>query len=391
MQLSVLTLLQPSPKHVLTMIACAITLAAGSVAVAQDVLTDESSTATDGSKEAGSAEGGEPTADEVVIAVDDTTAPADTVATATEEDDAPLPIRAALAVSTSVGIGTFADGVQRQPSVTTSFSPSLTYDIGNGMSLRTSIGGVWYQINDYSSALEEGRFLLTDLGLTFGHSSIASDKETGFNLSGQFSLSLPTSLASQYQNRILAISPRLAASWKVGPVTIATSVQFKKYFMTSSTPSINCEAYENETECIEGRGPDPTGGFVSEVRGGEVFIPSYGLSSFYVSYSPSVTWEMVEGLNLNLAVIAYHIFGVVSTEVDDLSSPNAKRGRNQTDRLLSSVSLSYAVHKNLGISLGLSTDTVRPYGADGKDFVFFDFSRASDNITSVSLGLTGSI
>ena len=377
--------------HGLTLIACAITVIASPVAIAQDAPSDESPAVTDGITESGSADAGEPAVEEVTIADEDTTTTADTVATATEEEDAPLPIRAALTVSTSVGIGTFADGVQRQPSVTTSFSPSLTYVIGDGMSLRTSIGGVWYQINDYSSALEEGRFLLTDLGLTFGHSSIASDKDTGFNLSGQFSLNLPTSLASQYQNRILAISPRLVASWKVGPVTIATSVQFKKYFMTSSTPSLNCEAYENEAECVEGRGPDPTGGFVSEVRGGEVFIPSYGLSSFYVSYSPSVTWEMIEGLNLSLVVAAYHIFGVVSTEVDDLSSPNAKRGRNQTDRLLSSVSLSYAVHKNLSISLGLSTDTVRPYGADGKDFVFFDFSRASDNITSVSLGLTGSI
>jgi hypothetical protein len=330
----------------------------------------------------------------VVVAEDESAPKADTVAVAAGDKAAKkdsLPIKASIGVTTSVGIGTFADGVQRQPSVTTSFSPSLTYLIGDGMSLRTSIAGVWYQINDYSTALEEGRFLITDLGLTFGHSSIASDKDSGFNLSGQFALSLPTSLASQYQNRILALAPRFAASWKIGPVTLGASVQFKKYFMTSSTPSLNCEAYENEEECVEGRGPDPTGGFVSEVRGGEVFIPSFGLSSFYVSYSPSVRWEIIEGLNLSLSVIAYHIFGVVATDKDELSSPNAKAGRNQTDRLISDLSLSYAVHKNLSISLGLSTDTVRPYGADGKSFVFFDFSRASDNITSVSLGLTGSI
>ncbi len=102
-------------------------------------------------------------------------------------------------------------------------------------------------------------------------------------------------------------------------------------------------------------------------------------------------WTITEGLNLSAGLTMYHLFGYKSFDVDEFSSQHAKAGRNQTDRLIASIDLSYQVHKNISLSLGLGTDTVRPFGADGKDLVVLDFERAPDNITSLSFGITGSL
>mgnify|MGYP004360877497 CR=1 FL=1 len=70
---------------------------------------------------------------------------------------------------------------------------------------------------------------------------------------------------------------------------------------------------------------------------------------------------------------------------------NAKTGRAQGDALTSSLSASYRAHKHLSLALSLTTSTGQPLGAQGDSLVLFDFSRASDNITSVGISATGSI
>ena len=174
-------------------------------------------------------------------------------------------------------------------------------------------------------------------------------------------------------------------------MSLSSWVVFAKYFVTATDRSINCDTYTDPALCIEGRGPAPGGGFESEVSGGEVYLPSAGVNSFYVGYNVGLSWKIIEDLSLGAGLTMYHLFGVKSYDIDQYSSGNAKAGRNQMDRLIASLSLSYQVHKNVGLSLGLGTDTVRPFGADGKDLVILDFERAPDNITSVSFGVTGSM
>jgi hypothetical protein len=87
-----------------------------------------------------------------------------------------------------------------------------------------------------------------------------------------------------------------------------------------------------------------------------------------------------------------HAFGVIDMPDDELTSVNAKSGRAQSDSLSSSVGLSYQAHKRLALSLSLGTSTAQPFGAQGDAApVLFDFTRASDNITTVGLSVTGSI
>ena len=323
------------------------------------------------------------------------------------EEAAPSPISVALSVSTSVGIGSFVSDLQQQVGVATSFSPTISYALDGGVRLKTGIGGTWYQINDYNTSFENHRFLFSDLYLDASQGSVFSDEDLGLNIGAAFRLYVPTSLSSQLQNRVLSIRPSLNMSWSFGPVTLSGVLMFLKSFNTNADRSINCETYTDPTQCIEGREADPNasalslgnpdggpgvgGGFESEVQGGEVFLPSAGLTSFYVAYSLSLGWSIIEGLNLSLGASLYHSFGYKALPKDEFSSDYAQGGRSQTDRLITSLSLSYQVHKNIGLSLGLATDTVRPFGADGKDLVIFDFTRAPDNITSLSFGINGSL
>ena len=58
---------------------------------------------------------------------------------------------------------------------------------------------------------------------------------------------------------------------------------------------------------------------------------------------------------------------------------------------MSSLALEYSFNKYLSAGLSLTTDTSQPFGAQGDDFpVIFDFTRASDNITSLDVSVTGS-
>jgi hypothetical protein len=337
-----------------------------------------------------------------------------TVSTSTEEgDDADepeekaSPISVRLSISTSVGLGSFVAGDQQQIGVATGFSPSISYKLDGGVSLKTGIGATWYQINDYNTAFANHRFLFSDMYLQAGHGSVFTDKELGFTVGASFRVGLPTSLSAQLQNRVLSIRPGLNMNWSFGPVSLSSAVMFSKSFNTNADRSINCETYTDPEQCRQGRDADPTasadalgnqdggpgagGGFESEVRGGEVFLPSGGLTSFYVGYNVGLGWEIVEGLNLSFTTAIYHIFGYKALPKDEYSSQHAKAGRSQTDRLLTSIDLSYQVHKHIGLSLGLATDTVRPFGADGTDLVILDFKRAPDNITSLSFGINGSL
>ncbi|MCB9732235.1 MAG: hypothetical protein H6745_06435 [Deltaproteobacteria bacterium] len=298
---------------------------------------------------------------------------------------------ASLTVETSIGLGTFVSEPQRQSSVTTAFVPSFSYKLAKDLSIRAGFSVVWYNVLDYATPLPENEFLMSDLAFTLAHGRIWKHDDSGFTLSGALTLSLPTSLASQFQNRLFTLAPSLSARLPVGPVTFAYTLGFGKYFNTTASSTVNCDDFDDPAECRQGREDNPDQGYESERRGAEVYLPGSGSSSFYVQNGLSVTWEIVEGLNLGLGVTIYNTFGTRSFEVDGLSSEHATSGRSQTDRLISSLELSYDVLKQLTVGVSLVTGTTQPFGEQGNDLVIFDFSRASDNITSLNFSLTGTL
>lgn len=310
------------------------------------------------------------------------------------EDDDKFPLSASLQIATSIGFGTFVSGDQAQPLNYTAFVPKVAWAIDDAMSLSASISASVYSKMDFPTPYENGKFLLGDLYLNFSHAKLfhTDDVGDGLTIAGGFRVFFPTSLAAQFQNRALTLRPAVATSLKLGPVTIGWTLALAKFFSSTSVPSLTCSGFA-EGACIDGRptGPGPGGGFTSERRGGEVFLPSAGVTSFYVLNSLSVGWEIIEGLSLSGSAAIYNQFGTRSYDVDSLSSVNARAGRSQLDRVVSSISLDYQVIKQLSVGIGVATDAIQPFGASGDRFIFLDPTHASDNTTTLDISVTGSI
>lgn len=306
--------------------------------------------------------------------------------------DSPSDFGGSLSLETSIGLGTFVSDPQNASLVVTSLSPSVFYRITPELRLTAGFGLTWYQILDVNTSLPENEILLSDVSIGLSHSRIYNDPDSGFNLSGGLRVGLPTSLASQFQNRLFTLSSSLSASIPVGPVSFSYSLGFAKYFNLTATPTLDCDDFEDSSECLEGRDANPNFGFESERRGAEVYLRGAGANSFAITNSLNISWAIIDELSLSLGFSISNAFGVRAFPQDDLSSENATAGRSQRDRLMSSLALGYTVNKHLSFGASLVTDTSEPFGASGDDFpVIFDFTRASDNITSINLSVTGSL
>jgi len=334
-----------------------------------------------------------PTAPESTPIVEQPTGPTTTLTTSdVTPAEEPSKFGGSLSIETSVGIGTFVSGPQENSVVTTSFSPSAYYQIAKDLRVTGALSLTWYQVLDVDTPLSEGDALLSDISLGVSHGRIYHHEDSGFNLAGSLRLGLPTSLASQFQNRLFTLSSALTASIPVGPVSFSYSLGFGKYFNLTATPTVDCQDFSNPDECISGRNANPNFGFESERRGPEVYLPGAGATSFYVQNSFGVTWTIIDELSLSLGLAISNSYGVRSFPKDDLSGDNASAGRSHRDRLSSSLGLDYTINRHLGVGASLTTDTSTPFGANGDDFpVIFDFTRASDNITSINISVTGSL
>ncbi len=303
---------------------------------------------------------------------------------------APSSLSGSLTLDTSVGLGTFAPAPHRQTLVSTTVLGNVGYRLTDTLRLSAGISATWFNVNDSSTPLPDNFVMLSDLSLGVSHGRIYRHEGSKFNLSGAFRLLLPTSPASQFQNRWFTIVPSLSASMPVGPVSLSWGVAFGKFFGSTSTATVDCSDFDDPEQCYQGRSGNATLGYETERRGGEVFVPGVGMNSFYVSNSLSASWSPTERLNFGLSLGVFSYFGLRSLPVDALSSVNAVGGRAHRDRLVSSLTVSYQLFDNLSLSSGLITDTSQPFGARGDSPpVVFDFTRPADNITSVSLGLTG--
>lgn len=309
----------------------------------------------------------------------------------TPQTDAPKKYGGSATWDTSVGIGTFVSGAQNSSLVVSSLSASGFYALADHLRLTAGMSLTWYQVLNFDTTLDEHTVLLSDISIGLSHSRIFRDADSGFNLGGSIRIGLPTSLASQFQNRYFSLATGLNASLPVGPVTFAYGFTFGKYFNRTAVSTVDCEDFEDESECIEGRSNNNNFGFESERRGPEVYLRGSGASSYYFTNAIDISWAIIEGLDLSLGISISNSFGVRSFPEDEFTGAHAEEGRRQSDRLTSSLSLSYQFMKNLSAALAFVTDTSQPFGAQGDEFpVIFDFERAPDNISSISLSVTGS-
>lgn len=298
-------------------------------------------------------------------------------------------LSASVTAATSIGIGTFVEGPQKRELIVGSLSPRVAYKLGDGVSVSGGIGVTWYALESAGVGYEPNRVLLGSASATLSDGSIWADKELGLNLSGSFTLVAPTSLSDQLTNKLFSMTPSMALSWKVGDFSLSGSSTFSKMFNRTNQATLDCSSFANPEECRQGRLLSDS--LTSESVGGEVVLTGTGLTSFAVVYGLSAGYAAMDGLNIGLGLSMSHAWGVMSLPEDGLASVNAKTGRSQSDALTSSLSVSYQALKQLSVGLSLATSTSRPLGAQGDDIVIFDFTRASDNITSIGLSVTGSM
>lgn len=290
-----------------------------------------------------------------------------------------------LIASSTVGLGAFVSGPQNNPYVDTTLVPMVFYSLADHLSIGAMTSLTWYHEPGYNTPLKKGQFLLSDTNITLTHARVYHHDDSGFNLAASLRVGLPTSLASQFQNRLFTLRPGIMASIPVGPVSFSYGFFFGKFFSTTSTSTIDCGDYANPDECLEGRKGNASLGYESERNGPEVVTAGTGVNSFYFQNNFTINWTIIPNLNLTGMVMIFNTFGVVSRPKDELSSHYAKAGRSQTDRLVTSLNLDYAFLNYFSVGANLQTSTVRPFGADGSSFVVFDTKRASDNITSLGL------
>lgn len=316
--------------------------------------------------------------------------PADTSAATDEEDQNRSNFAGSVTVQTDVGIGTFAPEPHSQSLVSTTFLASGSYRLTPELHLSAVGSLTWFNVNDFYTPLPDNEALLSDISFGISHSRLYHHVDSGFNLSASFRVLLPTSLASQFQNRLITLLPGVAASIPFGDFRLNYGFSFGKFFASSSVPTVDCSDFPNPEDCVQGRNQNSALGFETERRGGEVWLPGSGMNSFFVANNLSLSWSPTDRLSFGLSFGIFTYFGLRSLPVDEFSTKYAKAGRQQRDRLISSVSVSYQLFDSLSISSNLVTDASQPFGARGDSFpVIFDFSRAATNNTSISLALTG--
>lgn len=316
-------------------------------------------------------------------------ATAEVTSEGSEATATPSKLSASVTAATSVGIGTFVEGPQKRELIVGSLSPRVSYKLADSVSLSGGLGVTWYALESASVGFEPNRVLLGSASATLSDGSIWADKERGLNLSGSFTVVAPTSLSDQLTNKLFSMTPGLALSWKSGDLSLSGTTSFTKAFNRTNQATLDCSGFDDPDQCRQGRLLSDS--LTAESVDGEVVLTGTGLTSFVVAYGLSAGYAAMDGLNVALGLSMSHAWGVLSLPEDELSSVNARTGRAQSDALTSSLSVSYRAHKQVSVGLSLATSTSRPLGAQGDDIVLFDFTRASDNITSIGLSVTGSM
>ncbi len=301
----------------------------------------------------------------------------------------PSKLSASVTAATTIGIGSFVEGPQKRELIVGSLSPRLSYKLADTVSVSGGIGVTWYALESASVGYEPNRVLLGSASISLSDGSIWSDKEAGLNLSGSFTVGAPTSLSDQLTNKLFTMTPAASLSWKLGDFSLTGSTSFSKIFNRTNQATLDCSGFDDPSQCRQGRLLSDS--LTAESVGGEVVLTGTGLTSFAVGYGLSAGYAPMDGLSIGLGLSMSHAWGVMSLPEDEQASVNAKTGRSQSDSLTSSLSVSYRALKQLSVGLSLATSTSRPLGAQGDDLVIFDFTRASDNITSIGLSVTGSM
>ncbi len=297
-----------------------------------------------------------------------------------EEDNEKLPFGGSFTLSNAVGTGTFVSNKYARKSLYTGGLDLVPYyKIAKQHKVSAYFGFYKYFVTNSETAVDErNQTLLNDVWLGYSYSNIVKDDVTGLGLSAGFKTFFPTSLASQYQTKIIGLQPSLTVAgswaWFSASYILAYTQNFHEY----ETPVLREEG--NIPSCIN------RGGVASDV----CFVGAYANKQLSVSNMIVLGFEIIDDLSLSTSFIFANAFAYDTyAEEDALTGEYAQPGKTQYDVTQASATLSYQVIKHFSVATGVSTMQM-PKTADNKSFRFPFYDASANNYTSISFSATAS-
>ncbi len=289
----------------------------------------------------------------------------------------------------SVGQGTFEDA-------------SMYADVGGALGLNGTYGfeaagiqfsssasanmSLEYSLPDNDAAR---RFHWSDIRLGLSAPAIFKDeKVTGISITPSFSASVPISLTSRWQNMVTSTSLGVSAMRPFGSkVVVNLSVGASKGFFYRSpgvTPDQAKEIRDQQQNQLFLCRPDDV-----DCIGGiqALYSVSTGLG---VSYRPIEKLSLSLGFGLSKSVKPAQPIDEFTTRAKYTDGRPVAVEVGTSDMMSGSLSASYALTDNVGLSASMSTGQQPKYNGDNKffRFPFFGFEGQERSVTSYALSVS---
>jgi hypothetical protein len=296
----------------------------------------------------------------------------------------PFPLGASVSLSQSLGGGTFTeDPYVRRASYDVSLSLSPYWRITPLLRLSAGLSVSQSLVENYdSSVVSKNRILLSDTSLALNHMRLFVIPGVGISVRGGISITLPTSLQSQYRSLYFSSKAGLSMSKSIGPVYFAYGLSFFKNFNRYTSPVLDKSKVGEHVVLAHYGGNEQLTTDLVAVGGNNT---NFGIGNQFV-----VSWNISDELSLAAMYGINHAWTYNTYEDDELTGLYADAGRGMRDSQMGVVDISYMVNPHLYLSLGSQT-MVAPKTADNKGviFPFLNFSNNYRNNSSVYLSVGG--
>ena len=304
-----------------------------------------------------------------------------------------FPLNGDVRLDNTVGLGTFVPGEARRTSYDLGLFLRTGIVLGHGL----NIGALQTVSKNLASNADAGAArpydtVVGDTLLTVNwsptHGADAGKPKPlllpgGIKVGTSLVAALPTSRASRFQTRVLALTPGLSLlkpDLFGGRLAILYAFGFTKNFNRLTTSAVDAVNFPSLAR------PDGP-----ELMSGQSDIATGLLNTaFSIRNTLSVTWLPAPRVAVGLTYVLYNNFKYTDFSNDAFTSANAKPGRGRSDLQWGLVSVGYTFDPDQRWTLSaLAVTASPPWSADNTAlrFPFFDFRSTADNYTSLSLSV----
>ncbi len=323
------------------------------------------------------------------------------VATEHEEDEPAhairpsdaFPLTGEVRLDNTVGLGTFVPGEAKRASDDLGLFLRANVALGHGV----NIGALQMVSKNLATNVDSGAARLYDtvVGdtlLTVSWTPMRTEGARkpeawllpgGIKLAASLAAALPTSRASRFQTRVLALTPGIALikpDLFGGRLSVLYAFGFTKNFNRLTTTAVDAVSFPG---LARPDGPELVSG-QSEIATGTLN------TSFAIRNTVAVTWLPTPRIAVGLTYVLYNNFKYNDFSADIYTALNAKPDRGRSDLQWGLVSVGYTPDPDRKWTLSaLAMTASPPWSADNRTlrFPFFDFRSSADNYTSLSLSV----